>query len=453
MLRLVVPALAEEFLVLMVTWTDWWLTGHYFQATGDASKAAMGLMGYVMWVIPALFAAISIGATALVARHVGSNDFKTASRVANQAFVVGVSIALVMTVVFILFGPQFVHVMQLRDPQAAKYANEYLSIILFIVPLIMCNQVGAACLRGAGDTVTGFVAKLIVVMTNIVISAGLVTGWGPFPEVGWKGLAIGTATGHAIGGLIVLFVLIRGRAGLKLTRSQLPIDFSIIKRMFRIGLPGGFDSATLLLSQLLFLAIIYSLGKSSAAAHGLAIQIEAILYLPGVAFHVAAATLAGQFLGAGMPGRATSSSFLCFKAGCVVMSASGLILYVAGPYLTLFFTGDMHDPTSVTAAELLKIVAFAAPAVAVIMILSGALRGAGDTVWPLFFTTIGFFGLRLPLALYFCFESLDLPLVGEIEGLGRGVQGAWYAMTFDVLLRSLMVWGRFFGGKWRSVKV
>lgn len=89
MLRLALPALAEEMLVLMVTWTDWWLTGHFFQADGDATKAAMSLMGYIMWLVPSMFAAVSIGATALIARWVGSGETGLAVKACNQAFLLG----------------------------------------------------------------------------------------------------------------------------------------------------------------------------------------------------------------------------------------------------------------------------------------------------------------------------------------------------------------------------
>lgn len=434
----------------MVTWTDWWLAGHFFQHAGDATKAAMNLMGYTMWLVPSMFAAIAIGATAVIARSVGSQQMDYASRTANQAYGLGAVLAIVMTTLVVVFGNEFVDAMRLTG-DAAEYAREYLYIIVWVIPLIMFTQVGAACLRGAGDTVTGFYAKLVVVIVNIIVSVTLVTGWGPFPQVGWKGLAIGTAIGHALGGIIVLVVLIRGRAGLKLQWNKMKPDFDIVAKLAKIGLPGGFDIATLLGCQLVFLAMINSLGKSAAAAHGLTVQIEASAFLPGAAFQIAAATMTGQFLGAKMPERAKQSALLCTACAMAIMVVSGAAFYLGGHWFAVFFTGDMQDPTTFRVAELLKIVAISMPSLAIVMVLTGALRGAGDTVWPLVFTAVGFLVIRIPLAAYFAFETFQIPVIGfEVHGLGLGVHGAWIALVVDLLIRSLMVGGRFYQGGWRE---
>lgn len=453
LLRLAIPALAEEFLVLMVTWTDWWLAGRFFADDGDATKTAMGLMAYVMWLIPSLFATVAIGATALIARWTGAGNYINANRAANQAYLVGICLATVLTMATWGLGEQFIHVMQLTG-DSADFALEYLMIITPLIPLIMCSQVGAACLRGAGDTMTGFVAKLVVVITNILVSTMLVTGWGPMDAIGWKGIAIGTASGYAVGGSLILAVLMFGRAGLKLRLKWLVPNWNVLAKLFRIGLPGGFDIIVLLTSQLIFLAMINSLGTVAAAAHGLAVQIEACTFLPGAAFQVAAATMAGQFLGAKLPNRAVQSVEACTAIGMAIMCIGGVFLYFGGLQIAYFFTGDYSDPTTIQTSELLRIVAFAMPCLAIVMIVTGGFRGAGDTVWPLVFTTIGFFGLRIPLAIFFAFETFSIPGTGlEINCLGWGIEGAWYAMVVDLTVRSFLIGTRFFRGGWKDVKI
>lgn len=453
MIRLAVPALAEEFLVLMVTWTDWLLASRYFAEDGDATKAAMGLMAYVMWLIPSFFAVVGMGATALIARRVGARDFDSARIVANQAYLVAAIFAVVFTAVVWQFGEPFIHIMQLEG-ESASYALEYLRIVTPLIPLIMCSQIGAACLRGAGDTVSGFLVKLVVVVVNVLVSTLLVTGWGPLPQIGWKGIAIGTASGYAVGGIVLLTILIVGRAGLQLRFRWMKPDFSILSKLFRIGLPGGFDIGTLFFSQLLFLALINSLGKASAAAHGLAVQIEACAFLPGAAFQVAAATMAGQFLGAGQPKRASQSVLFCLGFGGAIMIVSGIGLFFFGTEISALFTGDLNDPTTQNVGSLLKIVAFALPSLAVVMILSGGFRGAGDTFWPFVFTAVGFFVIRIPLAMFLAFDTFEVPLIGvSVDGLGWGVAGAWYAMAADLAIRSMMIVTRFVRGKWLNVKI
>lgn len=454
MVRLAVPALAEESLVLMVTWTDWLLASRFFAEDGDATKAAMGLMAYVMWLLPSFFSVVAIGATALIARWAGGNDFQAANKTTNQAFLIGLIFACLMTTVVWLFGAEFIHLMQLKE-EAASYALQYLKIVTLVIPMIMCSQIGAACLRGAGDTFSGFAIKCVVVVVNILVSTLLVTGWLGAPTFGWTGIAIGTAAGYTVGATILVIILVRGRAGLKLELGQLlKFDKPILGKMFKIGLPGGFDIATLMFSQLLFLGLINSLGKSAAAAHGLAVQIEACAFLPGAAFQVAAATLAGQYLGAGRPKQATTSVLQCLAVAGTIMSTAGALVYLFGFDIAAFFTNDRNDPTTQTVAQLLRVIAFALPSLAIVMVLAGGFRGSGDTRWLFFFTTIGFFLIRIPLAFFLCYESVSIPLTEiTVTGFNLGIFGAWYAMAVDLLIRSgLMMW-RFIHGGWRTIEI
>ncbi|HMP79152.1 MAG TPA: MATE family efflux transporter [Pirellulaceae bacterium] len=446
--RLALPALAEETLLLLVSWTDWWLAGRYL--ANDDTKAAMGLMSYLMWLIPCAFAFISIGALALIARFVGARDWIQARRIANQAVGLGLITAVIMTVAMIWLSRPLVEAMQLRD-LAAQLAGDYLLIIVWVVPLIMFEQVGAACLRGAGDTVTGFAAKSIVVVVNLIVSIVLVTGWGWFPQLGWTGLALGTAIGHGLGGLIILLVLLRGRAGLKLHPREWAITWKESKRILTIGIPGGLDIMTLLGSQLVFLSLVNSLGVAAAAAHGLAIQIEACAYLPGGAFQIAAATLAGQFLGAGAPQRATRAVLTTMLVGGTLICGAGFVMYWGGERIAEFFSGQTADATTEMAGKLLRIVAWAMPALSIVMVLGGALRGAGDTRLSLLVTVIGLFVVRLPLAVLFCFEG-EIVRLGNwgLEGFGWGVAGAWLAMFADLHMRAGLLLFRFVQGGWRK---
>jgi putative MATE family efflux protein len=451
MIRLALPVFLEESVTLMVGWTDWWLTGHFLKT--DAHKAAMNLMGYTMWLLPSLFAMLAIGTTAIVARYVGQRDMSTANRAANQAFVLGIALASVLLLIAALGARQFVIALQLTG-DAAQFATEYLQIIVWIIPFVMIEQIGAASLRGAGDTVSGFAAKSIVVIINIAISLCLVTGWGPFPEMGWKGLAIGTAIGHGVGGSLLLAIVLCGRAGIRWQPSRMRPDWLMMKKIIKIGAPGGFDIATVLGSQLVFLAVVNRLGTTPAAAHGLAVQVEAMAYMPGSAFQVAAATMAGQYLGANLPDQATKSVLACGAVGLTFMTTAGVFLYFFGHWMTLFFTGDSSGEVTMMANHLLKIIALGMPCLAVVMILNGALRGAGDTVYPMAFSAIGFLCVRIPLAVFLAWDSLTIPGTDiSIECMGLGVVGAWYAMVSDLLVRSIFVSARFFHGGWKNVQI
>lgn len=451
---LALPVLAEESLNLLVGYTDWFLAGRFLE--GDEPLAAMGLMAYFMWVLPSLFSFVGIGALAVIARLIGEGNRGQANHVTCQALVAGLVLAAVVIVAVLALGPSFVAAMQYRG-EAARLAVRYIWIVAPAVPLIMFEQVGTACLRGAGDTVSGLVARVAVNIVDIVLSAALVTGIGPFPNLGWEGLAVGTTCGHAVGGLIILIRLLRGGGGVTIGRgpanNSWKIDLAVIRRILRVGLPGGFDIVAVIVCHLIYVAVIGSLGTAAQAAHGLGVQIEALSYLPGSAFAVAAATLAGQSLGAKDHRRAVRGVLLCVSCALAIMTVAGMVLYFGGHQIALVFTGEEGETTQLT-GSLLKIVALSCPSLAILMVLLGALRGAGDTAWSLAVTVTGLVCVRIPGACLLAWEAIPIPFTDYwLPGLGLGVAGAWYAMVVDVMLRSVMAAARFIQGGWKKVRV
>jgi len=437
MLRLALPVLAEQSLVMLVGLSDQMLTGRYFDAP---HLAAINLMVYLMWMLSSLSVVIGIGATAMTARFVGAKDFQSARHLTNQAMLLAVGLAILVMIVGLATKDQIVALMQLRG-DSAQLASQYLGYVFPVVPLLLLMSVGNACLRGAGDMTAGLMTMTLVNLVNIALSWSLVLGLGPLPKLGWPGLAIGTASGYAVGGMVMLGLLAAGRSGLKLELRLLRPDDILLRRLLRVGIPGGLDSLSVIACQLWFVAIINRLGDAAAAAHGVAIRIESLAYLPGLAFHVAAGTLAGQFLGAHDFRRAKRSVLMaCLVGGGIVASAGALMFIAAVPLARLFLSADQAN-VATTAAGLLRIVSVIMPAFALVMILSGALRGAGDTRWPLMITWIGYLGVRIPLAYFFTGYLL------------LGVRGAWYAMVADICIRCVLVSYRFWQGGWQRIQV
>lgn len=451
MMWLAAPVLVEQILSTTVGFVDTWLAGRFLP--GAAPLAAIGLMAYTLWLIPSMFATVAIGTTALVSRLVGAGKHDVASWITNQAFFCGSVLAVLVVAITWLCGPWFVATMNLED-EAARLALRYLTMMIPVIPAIMVEQVGIASLRAAGDTVSGFLVMAVVNVLNASVSTLAVIGWGPIPQLGWDGLAVGTAVGHVVAATILVGLLTKGRAGLRLNVRRWRPRQTLIRRLLKIGLPGGGDVAAILICHLWFLGIVNGLGTLAAAAHGLAIRIESLAYLPGTAFQVAATTMAGQYLGARDPQRASRGVMAATTVGVAMLSLTGLLFFHGADSLTALFTGDTNNEASLAAAPLLRLAAMTMPSLALTMILTGALRGAGDTRWPFFFTIIGMVGLRIPLAIFFGWDEYELPFLGvTIHGLGWGIRGAWYGLVVDIIVRSCLVVARFSQGSWRSVQV
>lgn len=458
MLALALPVLAEEILNLLVGYTDWFLAGRFLP--GEEPKAAMGLIAYVLWMLPNCFSVVSIGTLALVARLVGARQPRDAAHIARQSFWLGLFATAVGMLLTACLASRFVSAMQLQGETAAL-AVRYIWILIPAMPLVMIEQVGTACLRGSGDTVSGLIARVVVNIVDAGLSVALVTGVGPFPELGFSGLAIGTFAGHACGGAIIAVCWLRWlrRTQANPTQSSAPIkpqpaiDGTTMRRILRIGLPGGMDVWTVLTCHLVYAAIINALGTVAQAAHGLALEIEALSYLPGSAFSVAAATLAGQSLGAENPRQAFRSVLLCVLSATTIMSIAGVVLFTCGESIGIFFLGQPSETTALV-GRLLRVVSISCPFLAILSVIVGALRGSGDTRFALVITLLGLAGIRIPLACFFAWSSVPLPLTDWVlPGAGLGVIGAWLAMVTDVILRSLLAAARFIHGGWRRTKI
>lgn len=449
-LFLALPVLAEQILAVGVGLVDTWLTGNYLP--GDKYLAAIGQIAYLLWLIPSLFSFISVGATALVSRFVGARDLDLANRSANQAFLLGLIFAAAETVGLFLGGGLLIRILQL-PPEAAELAEEYLRYLVPVIPAIAIERISIACLQGAGDTISGMLVRVLVNVCNVILSIALVTGWGPLPEMGWGGIALGTALSHVIGATILLGILLRGRAGLQLTIEKLKPNYTLSWRLLRVGIPGGVDVLLILLGHLWFVSLINGLGTAQAAAHSLAIRIESLGYLPGAAFQVAATTLSGQYLGARDPARASRSVLISVLLGGIVMLGAGFTFYFAGTTWANFFTGGANPATATEAAALLRIGAFGMPVLAVAMIVSGALRGAGDTRWAMVINMIGMLGVRVPgtYLMIGAFSGWAGTLAATpTDGILRA---AWFVMVADLLVRATLTSIRFFQGGWRHAKV
>jgi Na+-driven multidrug efflux pump len=223
-----------------------------------------------------------------------------------------------------------------------------------------------------------------------------------------------------------------------------------------VGLPAGVDAAANAACHLAFLGIVNRLGNVDAAAHSVAITIESLAFLPGSAFGVAAATLAGQYLGARDERRARRSVWLAAAACTVLMSSVGLVFLVQAEPLAAWFTGGAGRQPEVAAltAALVRIVAFAQPPLALLMVCSGGLRGGGATRPPLIVNFLGLVAIRLPLAVLLAWPTIELPGgQGTIQAWGLGAVGAWYAMAADLGVRGLAMLIIFSRLRWSRVRV
>lgn len=451
-LALALPNLAQQYLHLLVQLSDQKIAAEFPVPTAERADylSALTTAGYLYWCISSYTVLVSVGATALVARLVGAGDWTSARRATGQAVLLGIGFGILGTIsgVFGLRG-----LIGLIGPSgpAGEHCLAFLMPLAALLTFQITESACVACLVGAGDTRTGLYVLGGVAILNVPLAWGLCFGVGPFEGIGFTGIALGTGLSHMIGCITVLVLLARGRSNLTLRLADLKPDLGFIRRMLRVSVPAAVDSLSVAASQLWFLSLVNALPTVASAAHGISIRVEALGFLAGAAFGTAAMSLVGRNLGARKPHEATRCGWASFAMGCAAMTVMGVLYFALAPVFFRFFGGDPDVVEE--GVPVLRLIAFAMPALAGQIVFLSALRGAGDTRVPVLLNWFGFLGIRIPLAYLLTRPNVNLGPLGVVNGFDMGLLGAWIAMVADIWARGILFMIRFATGRWKRIEV
>ncbi len=436
---LALPMLGEQIGSFLVGFVDTWLAGRL----SKEAIGAVGTGGYMGWFVSMAFMMVGTGAAAVVARCFGARDRDTARRALNQSLLLAVVIGLIVTAVVLLAAPALAAILT-QTPGARDLFTTYVRIDALGYTLFGVMLVCGGAVRAAGDTRTPMAIMIVVNVVNVLVSASLVFGLVGLPKLGVTGIAIGTVVARSLGGLLMIAVLIVGLRGLRLSLRELRPDPGVIWRVLRVGLPAGGDAAMRWITQMGFLIIVAHTAVGDAAmvnfaAHNIAMRLEAITYLPAVAWMTAAATLVGQYLGAGYPQRAARAGWIAALQTAALTSGVAIAFYLGAEPLYRLMSNDPQ--VWAVGVPAFRILAFMQPLLGVAIVITGALRGAGDTRMTMLISGISGVVLRLPTA-YLC----------GIVASG-GLLGAWIGMWADNIGMCAMGCWRFAQGGWKKVRV
>ena len=481
------PVMIESFLNSLVGLTDTVLAAGLGVDEADAIAGA----SYIMWFIGLVIMAVGVGATALISRAVGAGRMAAANTVLGQAVLVGlVAGALTATGVLLLAGP-VASVLRMTEGAADAFTT-YMSVIAFGVPGASMLFVLIACARGAGDSRRPLYAMAARNVVNIVVSFLLsgvdvtrtvVQGETVLNEVvlanplsidmGILGIALGTVAGDVVGAAILMTMAWRGTWGITLLRRRLKPHWITVKRLLRLSWPNFLETSGMWLGNFILIVMVGVISAQALAsgdsagllgAHMIAIRIEAMSFLPGFAMGTAAATLAGQYLGARRPDMAKRSVLTCALIASAIMLSFG-VAFVTIPEVLVGFLTQQPEHLEATPV-LLFICGWVQVPFALGIVFRTAMRGAGDVKGVMGMTWVSTYLIRLPLA--FLLSGADIVLGGAGDGAGawlvipnpmpddffiQGLWGMWIGMCIDLVLRGLIFTARFVQGGWVKVKV
>lgn len=402
---------------------------------GADAITTVGLTETGLTIVFVIAIGLSTGATAIIARRTGEKDAAGAGVAAVQAILLGLVISTVVAVVGYTFAADFLRMMG-GSSEVIRTGTGYTRMIYAGSATIFLLFLINAVFRGAGDAAIAMRSLWLANIVNICLNPFLIFGWGPFPELGVLGSAVGTTIGRGTGVLYQLYVLQSGRGRITVRAPQIRVDLGVMVRLVRLSLTAMFQYLVQMASWVAVVRIVASFSSAAVAANTLAIRIILFAILPSWGMSNAAATLVGQNLGAGKPDRAEKAVWRTGLYNVAFLGTVGLIFILFAEPLIGIFTEDPEVvPIAVTGLRLLS---YGYLSYAYGMVVSAAFNGAGDTVTPTVLNLICFWAVQIPLA-----YTLAIPM-------GLGPSGAWLAVVAADTVLAVLAIAIFRRGKWKT---
>jgi putative MATE family efflux protein len=430
-LLLAIPMVVEMLMESVFALVDIFFVGR--TANAQQAVSAVVLTESVLTILYSAAIALSMGATAIVARRVGEKNIEEAAHSGAQAITLGLVFTGVVGITGAFFAKDILLLMG-ASPQVIEEGTTYTRIIfggsMIITLLFLINGI----FRGAGNAFIAMWSLIIANSFNIVLCPILIHFYG------LKGAAIATTIGRGTGVLYQLYHLLKGKGLLRLRRQHFHIDWSIMKNLFSISWIGFLQFFIGSASWIFMVRIMAQFKDDAAVAgYGLAIRVLMFFLLPAWGMSNAAATLVGQNLGAGQPLRAEQSVWKTAKYNAIFMALVTVIFVVfAGPIIQ-FMNKDVAVEKYATMA--LRTISLGYVFFGVGMVITSAFNGAGDTKTPMFINLVCFWAMQIPLA-YMLAVSLHW-----------GPSGVFYAILITETTLTLVSIVIFRRGAWKKVKV
>ncbi|MGE5424870.1 MAG: MATE family efflux transporter [Syntrophothermus sp.] len=401
---------------------------------GKTALAAVGTSSPVIFLLVSFIIGITMGFTIVVSQYFGAKDLEKVKKAINTLYIFLFFTSALMSVVGILVSPLIFRMIDL-SPEIIPQATTFLTIFFSGLIFLFGYNGTSAILRGLGDSKTPLYFLVGSVVVNILLDLLFV------PVLGWGVWSVGVATvlSVSLAFIVQILYLNRYHSVVKFSFKELKFDKEIFMKSMRIGLPTGLQQTFVAVGMVALYWVVDQFGVNANAAYSAAGRIDSFAALPAMSFAVALSTFVGQNIGANKPERVKSGFYATFlMSGGVTLVISALIVIFRVPLMQLF----TNDPIVIEmGASYLVVIGIFYILFSTMFVINGVLRGAGDTVIPMFISLFSLWLIRIPVAY---FLSRD-PSVG--------VHGIWWSIPVGWFAGLILYYGYYLSGRWKKKAV
>lgn len=437
-LALAWPTMMEQLMQTAVQYIDTAMVG----SLGTQATAAVGTTSTVNWLLGSTISALGIGFLSYISQACGAGEYDRARKASSQAVLAAVVTGVFFTALALSLS-QKIPVWMQAAPDIQQLAGEYFFILYLPMLFRTVTIIFGTILRSVGDTKTPMRVGVMVNLINVTLNFLLIYPTRfigklviPGAGLGVIGAAAASAVAFAVGGIVISVVFWKHPVISPAKESFRP-DWSVLKPCLKVALPNAMQRFGTSLGYVAFASMINSLGDIATAAHTIANTVESAFYIPGYGMQTAAATLAGNALGARDEKRIRDLGRMILLLEVSLMILSGSLLFAFAPNMVGIFSKDSQ--VILLGSMVLRMVALSEPFYGISIIIEGMMQGMGKTMMPFICNIIGMWGIRI-VGTFICTQFLDFGLVS-----------AWGCMIgHNLMLSALFLW-YYLSGKWNPM--
>jgi len=435
LLALSVPIIIVQLLHTAYQLTDTFWVGRL----GANAIAAVSISFPVIFLLNSLAGGLTMAGNILVAQYKGKENREAVNYIAAQTLLAVTVVALLLSVVGYLISPYLIGLMGVEEAVFID-AVAYLKISFLGIIFMFLSFIFQALMRGVGEVKIPMYIILATVLLNLFLDPLFIFGWKIIPAMGVAGSAWATIITQGISALAGLFILFRGKKEISLNLSDLKFDFSLIKRMFALGLPASIEQSTRSFGLMIITFLVATFGTTIVAAYGIGARMLSLIIIPSMGLSMATSTLVGQNVGAGKIDRAGKIIKVSALAGFVFLTLAGLFMFLFAEVLCSFFVPGETETIQLGSAYI-KIMAFSFGFIALQMVMTSVFRGVGMTFTAMILSVAILWGLELPLAF----------ILSKYTGLAE--TGLWLSLPIANILGAAISVFWFWRGSWKEKRI
>ncbi len=402
---------------------------------GANAVAAVSISFPILFLVLSLGAGLTLAGTVIVSQYKGANDRKMIDFTASQTVVIVFLISILLAFLGYVVASPLMNLVG-AGPEILNDSVTYFQVSSFGFVFLFMFFVFQSLMRGIGNVLLPMYIVLGTVLLNLVLDPLFIFGYGSIEGYGVAGAAIASIITQGLSAAAGLYILFRGKQGIKIKLSCMKLELRWVKRMFELGIPASLEQSSRAAAMTVMVMLVTSYGSEVVAAYGIGARILSLVIVPSIGMGIATTTLVGQSIGAGQIKRAEKIGDLSTKIAFFGLTGIGLLLFLFAETLTAFFVPN--DPQVIKdGAKFIRIMSLSFGLLGVQQVLNGVFNGSRFTQASMLISIFSLWVVRFPLAFI-----LSTKTVLSFEGI-------WWAFPISNLIAALVAFSYYKTGYWK----